>query len=406
MEVKIMANKNTTYRFAKSDMTKEKFERGVYVEIYSAIDAPEEINNNITLSEPVLETNYLVQQTTHYDLEYSMEAGYDREEQYIAQEKKYDTTLKKDVIKDVVKTRKVTDWRPHSASAGGVIGDTAYGLLHIDNWTDIGDRDKDITKKYAGIDDFNISGVIQNVKVEREPTQEEKAKCVPLSDKQYMDYANIGANNGTFEKRLKGKLPGDKVRNFSAKWEAVDMNATVYVVDRYKLAFDCEGEKCFARQYVTSELPAVYCSKVYKDDVIEDIDTKEKNHLENDPEYQKWYKICKYGLIGNVALLILACILMGSAVVLGIILLLVSVAGFVVGAKLGKKMKAAKDSITSVYKEQRITHWTKVQNKKIELLNARFAKMGFAPLNEEELKRFDLENKHSLNNLYRKPVSN
>ncbi len=399
-----MANKNTTYRFAKSDMTKEKFERGTYVEIYSAINAPEEINN-ITLSEPVVETHYLVKQTTHYDLEYSMEAGYDREEQYIVQEKKYDATLKKDVVKNVVKTRKVTDWRPHSASAGNVEGETAYGLLHIDNWTDIGDRDKNITKQYAGFDDINASGTIQRFKEEREATEEEKAKCVPLSDKKYMDYANIGANNSVFERHLRGQLPGDKVRNFSAKWEATNMNATVYVVDKYKLAFVCEGEKCFARQYVTSEIPEVYCSKVYKDDVIADIDEKEKNHLENDSEYQKLNKICKYAFIGDAALLILACALMGSALVLGIILLLVSIAGFIVLSKMGKKTKDLKNSIQSIYKEQRITHWTNLQNKKIELLNARFAKMGFAPLNAEELKRFDLENKHSLTSHYKKPTA-
>lgn len=398
-----MANQNTTYRFAKSDMTKEKFERGVYIEIYSAINAPEEIDNNITLSETVVETDHIVKQETHYNLHYSMEVGYDREEQYVVQEKKYDTTLKKDVVRNVVKTRKVTDWRPHSGSESNVSGMDAYGLRRRVNMTDIGERENDVYRRYSsGLIECGTQSVVKNFKEERLPTEEEKTMCVPLSEEEHLRYASIGANDEIFEIKLRPTFPGDQQRKFrTTKWEATDMNATVYVVDRYKLAFDCDGEKCFAGQYTTSETPTIYCSKVYKDEVIAEIDAKEQNHLENDPEYQKWIKICKYGLIGDVALFILSLVLMNSSLILGILLLVVSIAGFVLGGKLGKKMNATKDSIKSIYKEQRESHWTKLQNKKIQLLNDRFIKMGINPLTEEELKRFDLENKHILNAHYK-----
>ena len=64
----------------------------------------------------------------NYTGSYSASIGYDRKEQYIDHEKHYDYQLQREVTKEVVKERTVTDWRPIS----GPVSSYEKSFVHLE----------------------------------------------------------------------------------------------------------------------------------------------------------------------------------------------------------------------------------------------------------------------------------
>lgn len=392
-----MSKSSCYYGIVKNKVNKEDFVRKSYIELYSAIDAPESIDE-VEFSDVFTETAQLVQQYTTYDITYTVEIGYDHEEQYIDQKEYYDHELKQYSTKQVVKNRIITDWQPYQGSAQNLRG-IAVGCFHAGDNTDIGDKDEKINEQYGNYA-FDVEKILNNTE-DREATEEETKQMTAPTERDYLDLACTSARDSHFHNML--QLPGDRQRRFKAEWDATDMFACVYAVDRYKLAFDYKGQKCFIKQFSTEKLPHIYCSYEHTDNIEEEIKQAEQHQLNTDPEFQKNVKLYKYGTWGSLGLGFLSVALsqaLGGAAFIGIIL---AVIGFILSYRIGKKMEAQAKTIQEEFKNKRNVHKTELQNKKITLLETRFAIMGLAPLSEEEKERFLPKNQHKLTDLFTPP---
>ncbi len=395
-----MSKKITYFGFAENEMNKEKFLRGAYVELYSAIDAPENIDS-VQFSDVFVERAELVKFETTYNIDYTMEIGYDREEQYIDKEEYYDKDLKKYLTRNVVKSRTVTDWQPYQGTANELCG-KAISYYKDGDSIDIGDKDEDISDSYSNFR-IDTETALKGLKSRKATEEEAKDFTVP-SESDFDYFASMCATNSNFYQQILHKLPGDKHRNFFANWSAEFMYAAVHAVDRYKLTFDYEGHKCFIKQLATEALPNIYCSYKYTDTVDEGIKEAEQTKLNTDPEFQKKVKLYQTGTLASLGFGLLCAGFSSFLGVFAIIGIIAAVIGFIVSYKVGKKMEAQLKEIKAEYKQKRDAHKKEVQNNKLKLLETRFAKMGFAPLTEEEKERFLLDKNHTLTALYAGPA--
>ncbi len=385
-----MGKQECYFGIVENEFSKELFARKSYVELYSAVDAPESVDT-IQFSDPVVETAELIRQSTYYNIDYTVEIGYDHEEQYVDEEKYYDTDLKKYLTKQVIKNRTVTAWQPYQGSAENLRG-VAVGHFSTGDSINIGDQDEKVSEQY-GHYAFDVAQVLKNME-EREATDEETKKMTTPTEKHYREMAYTSASDSSFYGMV--HLPGDRQRGFKAKWDAVNMFACVYAVDRYKLAFDFEGHKCFMKQFVTEEIPHIYCSYKHVDDVDQALKDAAENCLNNSEEYQNNMKKGKFLSLGSIALFFISIGLfnvIGFVALLGII---AGIVGFVSAFKFSKKVDAQAKAIREEHQTKRNNHKTEMQNKKMALLEARFATMGWAPLTDVEKARFLLENEHHL----------
>ena len=387
-----MLNTSCSFCVAKNKISTDKFIRDSLVELYSSIDAPESIDR-IQFSDVFTENAQIVRQQSFYDIEYVVEVGYDHEEQYIDQKKEYDQDLKKYVTRSVVKNRTVTDWQPYKGSESGLMNYATVCWKTGDD-IDIGDKEETISKHYSDYS-FRATEILEGLEP-REATKEEQKDAPEFSTSALTGFAAKAAGNDFFYSMVKHKLPGDRHRKFSANWTSDSMHAVVYSVERYKLAFDYEGHKCFVKQFATEKSPHVYCSYKYIDQEDIAIKDAEKVKLNTDPQFQKNVKIYKAGTYGSLGLAVLSLGLSGVLGTGALIGLVIAVAGFFISMRFGKNMQKQGEAIQAETKNKLKMHKLEIQNKKIELLETRFAKMGYSPLTEEEKERFSLENEHKL----------
>lgn len=385
------------FKVLENKVSKEDFIRKSYVELYSAIDAPESIDK-VKFSDVSTETAQLVKQYNTYDITYALEIGYDHTEQYIDEEKYYDRELKQYITRAVVKNRTVTNWMPHQGSAEN-LRCTAVGCFKTGDDIDIGDKEEKISQQYENYA-FDVETILKGAQ-SRDASEQEACQMITPSERDHLDLACASAGDTVFRKMV--HLPGDRQRYFKSKWNATSMLATVFAVDRYKLAFDYNGHKCFIKQFATEETPHIYCSYKYVDDVDEEIKKAEKDQLNTNPEFQRNVKIYKAGTIGSIALILISLIVsqyLGIAAILGIVL---GIVGFAVSYKFGKRMKAVGEAIHEEYKNKRNEHKNELQSRKMELLEARFSSMGLAALTAAEKERFMPQNIHRLTDLFADP---
>lgn len=392
-----MAEMTTSFKKSNGKLTKEKFVRKSLIELYSASDANVDIDN-IELSDVFADTAKVVTQFTGYDIDsYTVEIGYDKQEQFVEEERTYDSTLKEYVTRSVIKNRTVTNWQPYNGNSETVTGTSIRVIDDGDN-IDLGDKDENISKYFD--DGVDFDAIIKNGDF-REVTEEEAKLFEPLTEEEHMSlaYASAGDNLA-----YKLSLPGDHWRNFNSKWSISYADATVYAIDTYKSAFDFGGNKCFIKGTDAEEFPRIYSSGGGVDKNEEEIKNKEKQTLNSDTEFQQTAKIYKYGTLGSLALGILSIALsefLGMASFIGII---IAVVGFIyIYKRYGKKAKAMGDEIHATYENMLNQYKEEQKSQKIELLNARFLKMGIPPLTEKELERFSSENDHKLTDNYFDP---
>lgn len=368
-----------------SDKNKEQFVRDSYIELYSASDAPVEIDQ-VEFSEPVVEPATLVKQINTFDISYTLEVGYHRTEQYVTQEKYYDADLKKHLTRNVVKERTVTDWQPYRGDKSDV-GSRCFDVLNDGDSIDIGDKDSEIASKYGNyeIDVETALNLVPTIDAEEKDSDlfYERDESIIRND------AMSSVNTGYFQYCVHSELPGDEQRNFHCDWKLKDAIAGVHLTERYKLGFDYEGHKCFIKQCACEKLPNIYCSYKYTDDVANKILTDKQNETENDPDFQRNSKIYKYLNIGGLGLIFLSIALSMANSTLGIIGIIIGIAALVVNNfTFGKLVKKQGDAIKQKYDHMLKEHKDEIRNKKIKALNERFAKMGMEPINKEELQRF------------------
>lgn len=379
------------YGIVENKVSKEDFIRKSYVELYSAIDAPEGIDT-VQFSDVFSETAELIKQYTTYDIDYTVEIGYNHTEQYIDQEKYYDHDRKEYLTRQVVKNRTVTNWQPYQGSAEKLQG-IAVGRFNTGDNIDIGDKDEKISKQY-GRYSFDVEKVLRDTE-DRQATEEEAEQMTTPTKDVYLDLACTSAD---FYRKV--SLPGDCHRNFRADWDATDMFACVYGVERYKLAFDYEGHKSFIKQFATEELPHIYCSYKHVDNVDEALKEEEKNCLNTNEQYQNNMKKGKILTWASIVLFFLSIGLFEKIGAISFLGNIAGIIGFVFACKFNKKVENQAKAIKEEHKAKRNNHKTEMQNKKMVLLETRFANMGWAPLTEAEKERFLPKNQHSLTDNY------
>lgn len=394
-----MAEMTTSFNRPKEELSKEKFIRDSLVEIYSAADAPVAIND-IELSEPVADTAVVVRQFTMYNIEsYNVEIGYDSKEQYIDTKRVYDSTLKEYVTREVVKERTVTKWQPYKGDPEKVSG-FAKSVYNDGDGIDIGDKAEKVAECFDYTVDF---GAIISDGEFRDATAEEAKQLAPLSEEEHrmLAYASAGDNLA-----YKLSLPGDHWRNFNAKWNIDYADATVYSINGFKTSFELGGEKCFVKEFATEAHPRVYCTGKGTEN-NENTDERVKQALSADTKFQETIKLYKYGTFGSIALGLLSLILstmFDALSFVGIIGIIAAVAVFVFSyMTFGKKAQSMSQAVKSDIENQMKEYGEEQKAKKIELLNARLAKMGMAPLTDEELERFSEKSKHLLTDNYLPP---
>ena len=386
-----MAEITTSFKKSDGQLTKEKFVRKSLIELYSASDANADIDN-IELSDVFTDTAKVVTQFTGYDIDsYTVEIGYDKQEQFVEEERTYDSTLKEYVTRNVIKNRTVTNWQPYSGNSEAVTGTSIRVVDDGDN-IDLGDKDKNVSERFD--DEVDVKNIIRKGKF-RDATEEESKHFEALTEEEHKVFAYDSAGDHLATKL---SLPGDRWRNFKSNWSICYADATVYAIDTYKSTFDFAGKKCFVKQWDNEEYPRIYSAGCGKDE-----EEEKKQILNADPEFQKTAKIYKKGTLGSLGLGVLSLVLSSLSDALqiprfiGFIGLIVAVVGFIyIYKRYGKKAQAMSDKLLGDNKEAK-------KSNKIELLNARFSKMGMPPLTEKELERFSSENDHKLTDNYFDP---
>lgn len=94
-------------------INEKDFKKSVYY-FLTTQRTPADILDNTTFKKIEKNDAQFLTIDARYNGNYSASIGYDRKEQYIAQEKVYDPEIKDYIVKNVTKERTVTDWRPVS----------------------------------------------------------------------------------------------------------------------------------------------------------------------------------------------------------------------------------------------------------------------------------------------------
>lgn len=389
-----MDGMTTSFKKSEGKMTKERFLRNSLIELYSASDATVDIDN-IELSDVFTDTAKVATQFTCYDIDsYNVEIGYDHQEQFIEQERRYDSTLKAFVTRDVLKNRTVTHWQPYSGGSETVFG-TSFRVMDDGDNIDLGDKDENISIHFD--DKIDFKKIISKGSF-REVTEKEEKLLKPLTEEEHKLLAYDSVND-----RLASglSLPGDHWRNLNAKWSIRYADAIVYAIDTYKATFDFAGNKCFIKGTDDEEFPRICSAGGGNDKGEEEIKNKEEQTLNADPKFQRLSKIYKHGKTGAYILGVLSVFLSERLGVFSFIGILTAIIGFIyIYNRYGKKAKAMSNEIHTTYENMLNQYKEEQKTKKIELLNARFLKMGMPSLTEKELERFLSENDHKLTDNY------
>lgn len=375
----------TIFYTTPSDKNKEKFIRDAYIELYSASDAPVEIDE-VEFSEPQVEPALLLSQIVEFDVDYTAEIGYHRREQYLEEERYYNADLKKHLTRTVVKERVVTDWQPYRGNKKDVPAWNHEVLVDGDS-VDIGDKDPEIASQYGNyrIDVKEALAGVSGVLVD----EEESDLFREIDDESAARKTSSYVTTQFFHNYLNREMPGDENRNFNCDWNPTRVISAEYLMDRYKLGFDYNGHKCFVKQCASELYPNIYCSYKYVDEVATKILDDKKSETETDPSFQRNAKLYKYLTLGSLGLFLLSIALSMANSSLGTIGIIAAIALFAFTYFVfGKTMKKQGEAIEQKYDNMMKEHKDGIRNKKIEALNRRFAQMGMEPITKEELKRF------------------
>lgn len=390
-------NENISKFLVEGCNTKESFVRDSLIEIYSAIDAPVSIDS-IEFSEVYESTYQILGQTSDYEFTYSAEIGYDRQEQYIDEERVYDKDLQKTITRNVVKTRTVTDWQPYNGSA--TKKGAGFTELSNDDTVDLGDMDEIIACKCAGFG-YEETEVALNGSPVSDPEILSKVVFAEPTAADLHYVTERGAIKPGIE--VESEMPGDHIRNLRMQRKVLNTEATVFAVRRFKTAFNFDGKTHFARQFTTEKSPQIFCSYRKEDATLEDLKKNCEEEIKNDPIYKKNEDMgmyCGMGLFASIAVVFLCMIIPVIPPALAFLGIVVAIISGVLMSRFNKKRDAQKKLIQEKFEQLQKDHKKELQHQKAELLNARLALMGEEPLTELEMQRFKLKNTHYLSSNY------
>ncbi|MBE6763320.1 MAG: hypothetical protein E7553_03055 [Ruminococcaceae bacterium] len=362
----------------KKTLTRDRFVRNTLIRLYSAGDAAEFIDD-VQITDVASSTSQFLLNYGFYDVEYSCEVGYDREEQYIAEEEYYDKQLQRHVKRPVVKHRTVTDWRPYTTCEKRIPG-SDIRFIDNDAFHQV-DNPMLFFPRSLSLEDFRKEDLVTDdagrVTFEAPAADDLRAARSASED---MAVSFVRHN----------RLPGDKQRRFTKQQVTASTEHQMLVaVEHWRAAFALDGNTYYATQYANLPHPTLHCT-YHKEDAVEtELRQNEKEEIASDADHQKFSKIGRYCSFGFIGGLLLAVAVSGTATGLGIFLFIAAFAALGVSLFLKKKTDAIEKRVHDKYDAMRADYKQTVCNKKIELLNARLASMGQPPLSSLELEQFD-----------------
>lgn len=377
--------------------TKEGFVRDSLIEIYSSIDAPVTIDS-IELSDVHESTYQILGQTSDYEITYSSEIGYDRQEQYVDQESVYDKDLQRTITKNVVKTRTVTDWQPYNGTV--TKKGAAFKELANNDTVDLEDLDETVYYRFGGFG-YEEAEVCLNGTPVGDPERLAAVNFVEPTTDDIDDVVRMGSSRPRVE--FETEMPGDRHRNLKMTYKANNVEPTVFAVNRFKAAFDFEGKTHYTRQFTTEKIPQIFCSYRKEDTVLEDLKKSCEEEIKSDPIYKKNEDMgvyCGTALFAGVGLAFLCMIIPAIPPMFALLGVVTAVVSGILMFQFNKKRDAQKELIQEKFEQLQKDHKKEIQKQKAELLNARFAMMGLEPLTDFEMERFKLKNAHNLSNNY------
>ena len=163
----------------------------------------------------------VVRCSAHVMLSYSASVGYDREEYYIAHEKRFvDGSYR---MVEVEKKRTVTDWQPHR----GEIEDNLETALFNGGLGSL--------SKYGDVWDFRLMQVLDTIEENSMSLDQESAKVAPQT---------INDAKSVCAQRLEQEIeyPGDHVKDKRVHPTVSLHGMTCYKIPYYEVEFEYEGE--------------------------------------------------------------------------------------------------------------------------------------------------------------------
>lgn len=359
------------------EVTEEEFIRNAYIELYAADDTEENIDE-IQLSPVEVRDAQILSTVCHYDATLTAEVGYNVQEQYVDKENvRIDGRT---YTKDVIKTRTVTKWQPFSTN----VSDVKYA------------EDVKIVQGGKGkvyIPFFRDSHLYSPNPVEFvDIDASEKEAFPPITNQEIIQMANEYADKGKpFKKSEETLIHGDKHRNFSALWSLKKVDAVAFLVKEYAAQFTYRGEKSYVSQRVLQDYISTTYPRDVEDEELSSAKANKEEALKNDPKIEELKAKQKKNKKTQLIVLIISALLL-------ILLPPVAIVGFAlclfyftnVDKKINSQINERTTELKNYYDNLTANRAAQIQSKKIELLNARFAKMGFAPLTEDEIARFEV----------------
>ena len=282
----------------KKELTEQQFLRNVLIALSKDEKAPSNIMTAKFGNVTEFQTELLVL-SADVEVNYSGSCGYDREEQYLTTESKYVSegewyisggverraSSNGRVTVDVVKTRTVTDWRPHS------------GILKTDADSSVFNQDEK---------DFDFLRLSHNSIAKAKEESFVEAGTALVNSSAY----NLALKDCEGSARVSVKWPGDhhKDENYSCKTDVKEIKC--YIVPCYSVEYEYNGKVYRARGYAFGNVNEIH-ETPESDGKIESIETIKERRTQRYAEAEKPEKIKKIfiavsvimGLVGVYALL-------------------------------------------------------------------------------------------------------
>lgn len=381
-----MENKTTKYMMGKPVRSKEDFLRDCYVKLYSAKDVGEDIDT-ILLSVPSVETTVEITQETTFNMSYQVKLGYHYTETGMVTDTYEVNGVKR--TREYERSEVRTEWKDYTGEESGVVVRYQVPLSRIEHWRYSG---KEAKPYPAYCDKAGIRSVSEYAQFEEASAEvTEKLKVFPVD---YDELAEDTVRHDYFEAVRRG-LPGDEYRDFEPQWTATKMAATVASLDSYRSTFEYREKQYSVEQFVSRN---DYVGKNHYRDpepayTYEQLQQKRDELMKTGGKTEKEIKLEKYGTYGCIAAIALGFVtklylisVLGLAGVIGLAFL----SGKGATKFLGDRKKA-EETARKMLEEAAAQRFADQQNKKMELLNKRFVRMGMQPLTEAERNQFGPE---------------
>lgn len=338
--------------------TLEGFKRSGLVNLFADVNIPSDIKEAEFKEAYKKYSNYTMVDSD-FDVTFTVDIGYDRQETYTEYKKEYDSTIKQYRTVPVTKTRTVTDWKPFSGSCkkNGVVG-----TVKADNNDDL-----EVSKDYHVKESIRFNRYADElcdnaIPIQGSGFEDKEIKCDEKLASRALMSAQMKVEHGL-------SLPGDHERNLELYGTATANQVVNLVVGEYVMPFEYNEKKYEIKQY--QSLPGIV-NDYYPSEGLK-IDRADKLRKE------KKKSIILSIIVGLALGVILAQIpisilqMFGAFIGIGL-----AIAGSIFFAR---KYDTKINAVETEFKEIN-------QQEKLEALEKLFQKLGYGELKPEEIERF------------------